>query len=359
MIKEISNLNKLSKYKGCIIGGAIGDALGWTIEFYNWDKIKKTFGDEGVSGYTEKLSSETRGIITDDTQMLAFTAEALTQWASRKLFVDPVIHTYKGYQEWFKYQGDEKVPLSRELDYEYHSQLTSIVDFIAFRAPGYTCLSSLGSGIMGTIDHRINQSKGNGTVMRTAPIGLLYNRSSTRAVLLGEQISATTHGHDTAIVSGGFLAGLISQLMQGYSLNEALDTISGFYIKNTRFNTLEVLAFVDRARTLSQKNPIPTAEIIDKHFGTIGTAEVTLGVALYCCLCYPDNFSKAIFSAINHSGDSDTIGAVTGNIMGTMLGFEAIPHDLITHLNQEQVLEKLSTNMYEIDKDFPQSPMES
>jgi ADP-ribosylglycohydrolase len=359
MIKD-SHVNKLSRYRGCIVGGAIGDALGWTVEFYNWDRIKKTFGDEGVKNYTENYASSIRGIITDDTQMLSFTAEALTQWARGKIFVDPIIHTYKSYQEWFKYQGDEiKNITTLETDYPYISKLTPIVDFVAFRAPGYTCLSSLGSGIMGTIENRINESKGNGTVMRIAPAGLLFNRSTARAIFLGEQISAITHGHDTAIVGGGFLAGLISELMQDHSLTESLDIICEHYTQTNKFNTSEILDFINRARKLSQEEPIPTAEIIDRSFGIIGTAEITLGVAIYCCLCYPDNFSKAVLAAINHSGDSDTIGAVTGNIMGAMLGFEAIPHDLITHLNQEQVFEQLATDMYDVDKDFPQSPIES
>ena len=53
-------------------------------------------------------------------------------------------------------------------------------------------------------------------------------------------------------------------------------------------------------------------------------AEETLAIALYCCLRYPADFDKAVIAAVNHSGDSDSTGAVTGNIMGAIVGYRNI-----------------------------------
>ena len=53
-------------------------------------------------------------------------------------------------------------------------------------------------------------------------------------------------------------------------------------------------------------------------------AEETLGIALYCALKYQSDFSKAMITAVNHKGDSDSTGAVTGNILGALIGYTAI-----------------------------------
>lgn len=53
-------------------------------------------------------------------------------------------------------------------------------------------------------------------------------------------------------------------------------------------------------------------------------AEETLAVAVYCALRYSDDFFKGVIAAVNHSGDSDSTGAVTGNILGAWLGCGAI-----------------------------------
>ena len=51
---------------------------------------------------------------------------------------------------------------------------------------------------------------------------------------------------------------------------------------------------------------------------------MTLGIALYCALKYQNDFSAGVTAAVNHNGDSDSTGAVTGNILGAWLGYDAI-----------------------------------
>ena len=64
------------------------------------------------------------------------------------------------------------------------------------------------------------------------------------------------------------------------------------------------------------------------NIDTIGggwVAEETLAIALYCTHRYFNSFEKAIIASVNHSGDSDSTGAVTGNIIGTIVGYDEIP----------------------------------
>ena len=79
--------------------------------------------------------------------------------------------------------------------------------------------------------------------------------------------------------------------------------------------------------------------------------EEALAVALYCALKYIDNFEQAMIASVNHGGDSDSTGAVTGNILGAALGYEAIPqfykddlemHDLILHMADDLFDGKIS-----------------
>ena len=79
----------------------------------------------------------------------------------------------------------------------------------------------------------------------------------------------------------------------------------------------------------------------DEDHGEGGYSDEALAIAFYCALKHFDSFEEAMIAAVNHSGDSDSTGAVTGNILGAALGYESIPqffkddlemHDLILHM---------------------------
>lgn len=190
----------LNKYKGCLIGLALGDALGAPVEFDSLETIKEHYGENGIQDLAD-WDGFKAGSYTDDTQMALATArgciEAAHHW--KKVFVfDPIPFVYKEYLKWLKSQDE------------------------AFqrRGPGHTCLSALRSGRMGTLDDPINDSKGCGGVMRTAPVGLVYEGEV--AFLAGAKYAAITHGHPSGYISAGFLAQLISLLLDDMPLKEAI-----------------------------------------------------------------------------------------------------------------------------------------
>ena len=91
------------------------------------------------------------------------------------------------------------------------------------RAPGITCINALSSGISGTIDKPINESKGCGTIMRVAPVGLFYNHDNKQAFKIACELSAITHGHPTGYLSAGFFASIISDLAKGLNLSDSIE----------------------------------------------------------------------------------------------------------------------------------------
>ena len=74
-------------------------------------------------------------------------------------------------------------------------------------------------------------------------------------------------------------------------------------------------------------------------------AEETLAIAIYCSLKYCDDFEKAIIASVNHSGDSDSTGAVTGNIMGAYLGLKNIPKKMVDVIELKDLMLYLAEKM--------------
>lgn len=89
---------------------------------------------------------------------------------------------------------------------------------LAQRAPGNTCLSALSFGGHGMIDKPINDSKGCGGAMRTAPTGLLSSASVDIVFRLGAAAAALTHGHPSGYLSAGMVAASVRVPMDGTSL---------------------------------------------------------------------------------------------------------------------------------------------
>lgn len=100
-----SDSRRLDAIRGCLIGGAVGDALGAPVEFLNRDAILRNYGGDGVTGYVE--FGDGTGAVTDDTQMTLFTAEGLLRAIVRlngRGICDPVAVVKNAYQRWLKTQ---------------------------------------------------------------------------------------------------------------------------------------------------------------------------------------------------------------------------------------------------------------
>ena len=75
-------------------------------------------------------------------------------------------------------------------------------------------------------------------------------------------------------------------------------------------------------------------------------AEETLAIAIYCALKYPTDLEKALIAAVNHNGDSDSTGAVTGNILGASIGYKNIPQKFLDNLELKDVILEIADDLY-------------
>lgn len=323
-----------NKIIGSLIGGAIGDALGYPIEFKREIKEKE---------YTKYLND--KGIISDDTQMTLFTANGLlwreTRGAMRGIAPLPVDAIYYAYLDWLETQNSDQKNMSKV------SWIKDLPELNVNRAPGNTCLSALMSKVKGTIEQPINNSKGCGGVMRVAPIGL-YIGDSENAGKFGAEVSAITHGHPLGIIPSYFLSTMIYFIVnQNLNIMDSLNkAYKQFVEKYNFFDKKEVKYFIDlinKAIKLSKSNYSDIDAINELGEGWV--AEEAFAIAIYSCLKYENSFEDAIICAVNHDGDSDSTGAIAGNIMGALLGLDAIPNYYIDNLELKDVIMEMGNDL--------------
>jgi ADP-ribosylglycohydrolase len=194
----------------------------------------------------------------------------------------------------------------------------------AQRAPGATCLQALRAGVQGSTITRPNTSKGCGGVMRIAPAGLMGGDGFE----LGCELAALTHGHPSGYLSAGVFALIIASLYSGDSLRVAVDAALERVALEPDCD--EVLHALEGALGAAYERP-PIPETVE-GLGGGWVAEEALAIAVFAALVAGD-FSKGVLLAANHSGDSDSTGAMAGNLLGVMLGEEALPQACATTLN--------------------------
>ena len=144
---DITEEYLLDRVWGCLIGGALGDALGYEVEFINWTAIKQEFGKKGI---TELVTHGGNAIFSDDTQMTLFTVGAMIDGYKRRALGQQIDLTadciYDGYLAWLQTQGY----VGKGRWNGTCSELRDIPELNKQRAPGNTCLNALTSGRMGT-----------------------------------------------------------------------------------------------------------------------------------------------------------------------------------------------------------------
>lgn len=346
-----------SRYQGCLLAGAVGDALGAPIEMMSLSKIRKEFGESGITDLAPAYGRI--GSITDDTQMTLFTAEGLLRAAAR--FIDrgicnPLMVIRRSYLRWLITQGQEP-PKAMNMPLDPKSSwLFNIEELHAIRLPGTTCLNALMEPEE-NLDHQSfgakNSSKGCGGVMRAAPVGLMFANSDLvtdgqiensveRDFTFAGKVSLLTHGHPLSTQSSGAMAALVHLLVMGKSFLEALSIVKDLLVRDE--NGVVVWSLLERGIDLAASDRSPTESI--KRLGEGWVAEEALAIAVYAC-CRGASLKDALLIAVNHDGDSDSTGSIAGNLMGAWCGVEAIPPQWLEKLELREVIREVANDLFD------------
>ncbi|WP_158886735.1 ADP-ribosylglycohydrolase family protein [Amycolatopsis anabasis] len=331
------------RFLGSMLAGAVGDALGEGIEFESLAKIRARHGARGLRGYDDPR----QGRITDDTQMTLFTLEGLIRAHAAARRGAPVAvesALQHAYQRWLHTQG---IPWERaagrfaDVAPAPDGWLIGERDLFHQRAPGMTCLSALrafgGGGAPGSFTHALNDSKGCGGVMRAAPAAL-WSADPHEVFRVGALSAALTHSHPSGYLSAGAFAVIVRALLDGTDLPAAISLACR---ELRRWNGHEEqLRALDKAVALAARGR-PEPEELEAVLGGGWVGEEALALAV-CAALAADDLADGLLFAVNHSGDSDSTGAICGNLLGAVHGPGAIPGDWLATLELRETVERLT-----------------
>ncbi|WP_030560926.1 ADP-ribosylglycohydrolase family protein [Streptomyces aureocirculatus] len=341
-----------ARVRGCLLGGAVGDALGYAIEFSSLDGIRAVHGPRGVRGPLPDAAGVCR--ISDDTQMTLFTVEALTAAHARERRhrgqavggAAPRL-VLEAYLRWLDTQTKPApAPSAAPSGHLVPAGLGAQAWLYAQRAPGNACLSGLAQAyapdpLVELGPHgRVNpESKGCGTVMRSAPFGLT-RASAGSAFELAARCAQITHGHPTGYYAAGALAAIVTHLVAG-------DSLEGAVLRTLRLLARyagheETSAALSAAVDLAAAGE-PTAERVES-LGAGWIAEEALAIGVYAALAAPDT-EEALLLAVNHSGDSDSTGSVCGNLLGALHGDHELPREWVRLTEGREVIAAVADDL--------------
>lgn len=299
-LQNAPNIKK--KLRGYLYGTACADALGRPVEHLTLEQIKQKYGDKGIL----ELSPESPW--TDDTQLMLVLARGLLRGAELEL---------------------------PELMDKIAKELVLWLDEPDLGAGATTkgAALSLRDGI-----HWSNSglnSKTCGSLMRVGILGFIFRNDPEKLIKAASISGRITHTHptaDAASVAGAYAVKLALDRVEPREMFEPL---------------LEVTQGISPEFTQALENSYKTAysDIGDeeglKKLGQGWYADETFALAYFCILRYPNDYKKAVQTAVNITGDSDSVASVAGGILGARLGIEAIPVSWIEALKEKEKLEEM------------------
>jgi poly(ADP-ribose) glycohydrolase ARH3 len=303
------------KFRGCLLGSAVGDVAGAVVEAESPAYIAKQFGsvdDILAAGTVEEFQGPPWqvGRFTDDTQMMLCVAEWLIAGESdapqRLLF-----RLAEAHEPWRRYgPGMEAIlRLYREHPDQWRELATA-----AFP----------------------HGSLGNGSATRVSPVGLAYCRAPTRAATVARESSRPTHSHPLAL-QGAMIQAVAVATAVGLETFAAEPFLAASRDILHYFSELmqDVSAFTGALDAIERglSRSASCAELA-QTLGTGVTAPEAVPMALYCFLRHPHSYTDVIHHAVFAGGDTDTIASMAGAISGAFLGHDAIPPEWLDGIRE-------------------------
>jgi len=336
----------LSRIRGCLLGGALGDSLGEPVEFTrSAAEIARRFGTTAPV----KLGYAHGPWITDDTQMTLFAADGIIRAGEARWDDDGVALTRQVQAAFLRWLSTQHGGRSQRIAASPTGWLVTERGLHHRRAPGITCLSALeaqiGANNLATVTSVLNDSKGCGAVMRAAPFGLAA-RTREQAFRWARDTGAITHGHASGYLSAAHFAAVV----WGISRDEAYLTSvehANVPLRGERKHE-ETTEAVSKAMSLIARG-LPSPSVIES-LGGGWVGEEALAIALLCAgTCEggsPEAVAEAMWRSVAHAGDSDSTGSMVGNLLGAMYGVDALPPRWLDELELVGVIDRVARDLH-------------
>ena len=333
----------LSVYQGCMLGLAVGDAMGAGVDNKSLNEICADYGPDGLLGYD---LANGFAEVSAYTQVAAFAINGLLVGLAHGKLRGPFLpQVTMALKEWARsqYFPRDTEHKSCWLAHETHMRRRKVMDT--------RTLDALTRDVLGTPEKPANNSAGPGTLPAAVAAGLLFSPERMQPSdvgKLGAEIVALTHGEPLAFLSGAALAYMIAGIVQDRDSSLEAQFTNAADAVAAQFAAFPEAALLQKKIKHSiymalhgDKSPVEVLERLE----CMTAADVLCG-AVYAAMVSHDDFDTAMVTAINHSGKSAAVGAITGAVLGAYLGAEALPGFYLDCLDAGAVIRELTADFY-------------
>lgn len=314
MSQNAAEENRLNAFAGVLLGTAVGDSLGLPAEGMSRQRIRARW--DGVWHHRFLFG---HGMVSDDTEHTLFVAQALLT------------------------HPNDPMAFQRCLAWKLRLWLVGLPAGI-----GLATLKAILKLWVGIPPSRSGVwSAGNGPAMRSAIIGAYFADDPAKRRAFVSASTRLTHTDPKAVTAALAVAeAAVWAANQNESIEQWLTRVSDLSCDEEWRLVCHKLANAQA----SEKSVMEFADSLGLQKGVTGYAYHSVPVALYACLRHRGDFRKALESALDCGGDTDTVGAIVGAIMGGQFGKQSIPAKLIAGIAEwprsvsllDQVAAKLS-----------------
>ena len=337
--------NKHTFFRGALLGMAVGDAMGNTVDGKTLPQICEDYGPNGLLGY-DLVNGYAD--VTSYTQVAAFCANGLllgmTRGQMQGTMAPLVRYVNLALREWSRSQHycvPERI----------FCWLSNQPELKRRRCMDNRMLDALNRPTQGTMEEPKNRSNHPGSLTQAVAVVLAVNQlnlSSPEIDRLAAESVALTHGDPEAFLSAAVLAHAMQLVLADPEMTVAQivsHTIDAVQLQFGREypQTTQIWELLGLAQTLADSDAISPMEAMEQL--RCVTAPEVLAGALYACLTCHRDFDTAIITAVNHSGRSAAVGAVTGALLGARLGEDTLPDFYLECLEPTQILRELADDL--------------
>ena len=339
--------SRQSLYRGCLLGMAVGDAMGYTVDNKSWQEIREDYGPNGLLGY-DLVNGYAD--VTSYTQLAAFTCNGLLFGMTRGQLTGKMAPYIKyielSSREWAASQRSWGRP-SR-----CYCWLLRRPELCRRHCMDTRMLDTLGREIPSTLESPVNSFSDPAGLSPAIGVGLFFHKDRMdwrEMARLGAEAVALTHGSPTAFLAGAMLTHVISLLLRrpGAPLKKiflaAAEAVKEQF-GHQYSQAFDLATLVRHAVTYAEAPDARPVEIMER-LRCENAAQVMAG-AVYTCLVCQDDFDRAMIVAVNHSGRSAAVGAIVGAVLGLRMGEEALPEFYIECLEPAETLRELADDLY-------------
>ena len=333
--------NNLDRYRGCLLGLAVGDAMGMPVDDMTLAQIRENYGPNGLLGYD--LRSD-YAEITSYTQLAAYVCNALLLSVSRGKGERKLDYVKLGLKEWTRSQQFARDP---EASYCWVAKLPA---FRRRHCRDARMLDTLRLAAMGYPEKGPNQYNAPGSLTAAIAVGMFYNSQRLTPPQIGElaaQIVALTHGDPTAFLSAAVLAYAIAGILLEPELpleEQFTSAIRAMHHQfRSKYSQSQTVAATLTEAVKRAKAAEPMSEVMEQM--QCYSALNCLAGAIYASLANRQDFDTAMITAVNHSGYSSAVAGITGAILGAHMGYAALPEFYLESLEPVKALCQLADDM--------------